>query len=104
MNFGLFLPAAAKKQEAAREWTAEEDAEIMRLSQEIGLRWTKIAAALEGRSDSAVRNRYHRLLAPQDPKPERDRTAELPWTADDDSRLQQGVAKHGTKWLSIIRE
>ena len=58
----------------AREWTAEEDAILLHLVSEIGLRWTEIAHELDGRSDSAVRNRYHRLTAPAEPKSAPDRT------------------------------
>lgn len=88
----------------ARDWTPEEDAEILSLVRQYGQKWTKIAEHLVGRSDSSVRNRYHRLTTPEEPKPERNRSLELPWTPDDDEKLQRGVAKHGSKWQQIIRE
>ena len=61
----------------ACEWTAEEDAFLLHLASEIGLRWTEIAHELNGRSYSAVRSRYHRLTAPAELKSAPDRTQTL---------------------------
>jgi len=44
-------------------WTREEDATIIAAVQEIGNRWFQIAQRLPGRTDHAIRNRYHRLLS-----------------------------------------
>ena len=55
----------ATGQEASkpRGWTAEEDAQIIRLFNEVGPRRTAIAAVLEGRTDASVRSRHHRLMS-----------------------------------------
>merc|ERR1719453_763907 len=42
-------------------WSREEDAAIVELVEQIGQKWSTIAAALPGRTDDAVRNRYLRL-------------------------------------------
>ena len=84
-------------------WSAEEDRAILRLVSEVGPRWTLISQSLQGRSDSSVRNRFVRLTNPVEEKV-RDRAAELPWTAEDDELLRQGILKHGFKWRAIIRE
>jgi len=42
-------------------WTAEEDDTILIGVQEMGHRWGKIALCLPGRTEHAIRNRFHRL-------------------------------------------
>ena len=46
---------------ARLDWSAWEDATIVELARLHGAKWRKIAGALPGRSDSAVRNRWQRL-------------------------------------------
>jgi len=43
-------------------WTASEDAIIAEGVRQFGCKWRQIAATLEGRSDSSVRNRWMRIL------------------------------------------
>ncbi len=40
-------------------WTKEEDAIIMVLQKKYGNQWSKITKCLEGRTDNAVKNRFH---------------------------------------------
>ena len=44
----------------APQWQ-EEDLAILRLSEQLGQKWSAIAKFLPGRTDDAVRNRYNRL-------------------------------------------
>ena len=42
-------------------WTRAEDATIVQSVAELGHKWYLIAQRLPGRTDHAIRNRYHRL-------------------------------------------
>ena len=101
-------------------WTPEEDATIVRMVQLTGQKWSFIACALPGRTDDAVRNRYLRLqkkkttagqignLASNSPTVTSADLAECQatkkgdmWTAEEDSKIMEGVSLHGFKWQMI---
>lgn len=54
-------------------WTADEDAELLRLWSELGNKWSKIAKLMKGRSTTNIKNRFkflnnHKLIdQPQSP-------------------------------------
>lgn len=52
-------------------WTKAEDAIITHSVQELGHRWYQIAERLPGRTDHAIRNRWHRLLTMRQEKQQR---------------------------------
>jgi len=45
-----------------KPWTDEEDRVIIRLLEEMGPQWCRIADALKGRTDIQVKNRYNLFL------------------------------------------
>lgn len=56
-------PVAGGEQQRLIPWTAAEDEVICAGVDELGFKWSHIAARLDGRTDNAVRNRWHRLEA-----------------------------------------
>jgi len=43
-------------------WSKKEDLELLRLAREIGKKWSEIARLLNGRTENAVKNRYHAIF------------------------------------------
>ena len=93
-------------------WTREEDETIVRMVQITGLKWSRIAAVLPGRTDDAVRNRYLRLQRKKAHQPgapvTQDDLAECEaakkgdmWTLEEDTAIMDGVARLGLKWQQI---
>mmetsp|Transcript_42462 Transcript_42462/g.133212 ORF Transcript_42462/g.133212 Transcript_42462/m.133212 type:complete len:182 (-) Transcript_42462:77-622(-) len=53
--------AGSQEKEQPAMWTVEEDLLIVDLVETIGKRWNRIAAALPGRTENGVRNRWNRM-------------------------------------------
>jgi len=53
-------------------WSKEEDALIIELSKKIGNQWARISKFLPGRSDNAIKNRFHAILNRKSSDPEFD--------------------------------
>lgn len=43
-------------------WSAEEDLELLKLAHEMGKKWSIIAKKLRGRTENAVKNRFHAIF------------------------------------------
>ena len=61
-------PVAARGASIVPMWTVEEDLLILKMVEEHGKRWSKIAAQLPGRTDNGVRNRFNRMEKAQELK------------------------------------
>lgn len=130
---GVGAPAAAAAAgrgpaQERKEWTAAEDELIRSGVAEWGCKWRKIAVLLPGRSDDAVRNRWHRLTphaadaaaaegAAAPPMPRRrvsgggrnaavagggeGKVERMSWTPTEDAIILTSVRELGHKWNKI---
>ncbi|XP_068646386.1 transcription factor MYB3R-4-like [Aristolochia californica] len=76
-------------------WTEEEDNNLIRAVKFYGGRnWKKIAESFPGRTDVQCLHRWQKVLNPE--------LIKGPWTKEDDDRIIELVAKHGSKKWSLI--
>lgn len=71
-------------------WTDDEDALLMKLHVSYGGRWSLIAKGLNGRTENAVKTRYHSL--------QRKQIRLRGWFQDEDETLIQGVLMYGRQF------
>ena len=80
-----------------RKWTAEEDALLIQAMKHFGcvneVRWTEVAAMVPERTPKACRKRWVNGL--------NERLKKGSWTAEEDLRLREGVAKLNSDWARI---
>ena len=105
------LPAMTPEEEIRLRktpWQASEDTTIQSMVAKVGSRWELIASLLPGRSEDAVRNRYHRLQKMETvgeglqkaSRPTRVSGHER-WTAEEDRLILEGVAEFGLAWRKV---
>jgi len=107
------------------QWHVSEDMLIAKAIQRFGTSWARVAE-LCGRSEDAVRNRWHRLqkgcasmrtgddagdddldrLHPEleleiEMHPEKSRQVRALWTVDEDRIIEEGFREYGCKWRLI---
>lgn len=106
-------------------WRESEDLFILGAVRRFGSQWSQIAAHLPGRSEDAVRNRWHRLqklyLTPERSMgydmawmlqaseaavnemaiPVQADRGRVPWTEEEDRIIIDGVRLHGYRWRVI---
>ena len=79
-------------------WTAEEDNVVVKMVTEVGVRnvkWSVIAAAVNGRLGKQVRERWYNHLDPTLNKG--------PWTAEEDAKLVRLQKQLGNRWVEIAK-
>jgi len=65
-----------------KPWTKEEDEAIIAAQAEVGNKWTEVARRLDGRSENAVKNRWHSNLCRRLRTTEKNTVLSLPPPAD----------------------
>lgn len=87
--FGETKPARNKR----RGWSQSEDAELLRLIDIHGKKWTEVARLMKGRNGKQVRDRYVNVLMPNIKKKN--------WTIAEDQLIVSLYAEFGPKWTKI---
>ena len=84
-----------KRDVVKRAWTAEEDAQLLRLVEEHGPRRGRSSRLSSTRVGKQCRERWHNHLCPSVRKEE--------WTPEEDRMIMELVQRHGTKWSKIVK-
>ncbi len=90
------------KLEGRRRWLPEDDALLARLVDTGAYRhcetgktnWKAISAQFEGKSGQQCKQRFDAL---------KEGLIKGKWTEEEDQRLREAIARHGTKWIIVAR-
>jgi hypothetical protein len=75
------------------KWTAQEEARLVDAVQKRGKDWVAVAALVPGRNNTQCCRRWCKTLNPA--------TTKGRWTLEEDQKLSQVIADHGTKWALV---
>lgn len=77
-------------------WSAEEDRRLLELARQCGGRWSLISKNMEGRTENAVKTRFHSL--------QRQEARSRGWTQEEDERLIETVLMMGREWGKVSKQ
>jgi myb proto-oncogene protein len=76
-------------------WKSEEDGRLLQLVAEIGPKWSRIAAAMNGRNGKQCRERWVNHLDPD--------ISKEPWSKAEEDALIAAHEKMGSKWSEMTK-
>jgi len=77
-------------------WTADEDRRLLELAAQCGGRWSLISKNMVGRTENAVKTRYHSL--------QRQEARGRNWAVDEDLALINASLTFGRVWSKIVKQ
>lgn len=87
--------AVSQKIKKKHNWTAEEDAMLMKAYAMFPKQWAKIASLIPGRTNQQVKQRWSYVLD--------DNIKNGSWSAEEDQLLNEGYERFGKQWAKIAQ-
>lgn len=91
-----------------RNWTKEEDSQLLNLCAKHGRNWAKISTVMVDRAPMAIRQHYYDVLEPASrmdyiPIAADGRKLNRAWSKEEDAQLLALHAEYGNKWTRIAK-
>jgi len=86
-------PKKSKCKVRRKAWQPHEDDQLLKLVEEYGTKWSKIASMMKGRTGKQIRDRYLNNLNPE--------ILEKEWTKEEDNLILFLYYNWGKKWSKI---